>query len=127
MVSVTLSLLTLCISFTLFHRQWTRLSAHPQRFFRGTSGHFQIVEDSRPTSSDTSFLYSSVTEFKALQALAKEALHRPGLNVPLNPTETINVTNNPTDNISTVSTPVTNVPQRAYPLISALIYSAPSN
>ena len=85
------------------------------------------MEDCQPTASDTSFLYLSVTEFKALQALAKEALHRPSLNVPLNPTETINITNNPTDNIHTVSTPVTNVPQRVYPLISAPIYTAPSN
>ena len=128
LISVTLSLLTFCISFTLFRRQWTRLFAHPQRFFRGTSGRFlHIVEDSQPTASDTSFLYLSVTEFKALQALAREALHRTSLNVPLTPTETINITNNPTNNTPIVSAPVTNVPQRAYPLISAPIYSAPSN
>ena len=127
LISVTLSLLTFCISFTFFRRQWTRLFAHPQRFFRGTSGRFlHIVEDSQPTASDTSFLYLSVTEFKTLQALAKEALHRLSLNDPLTPTETINITNNPTDNTPTVSAPITNVPQRAYPLISAPIYSAPS-
>ena len=128
LISVTLSLLTFCISFTLFHRQWTRLFAHPQRFFRGTSGRFlHIVEDSQSTDSDTSFLYLSVTKFKALQALAKEALHRPSLNVPLTPTETINITNSPTNDLPTVSAPVTNVPQRAYPLISAPVYSATSN
>ena len=128
MVSVTLSLVTFSISFTLFRREWTRLFAHRQRFFRGTSRRFlHIVENSQPTASDTSFLYLSVTEFKALQAPAKEALHRLSLNVPLNLTETINTTANPTDNIPTVSNPVTNVPQRAYPLISAPIYSAPSN
>ena len=103
LISVTLSLLTFCISFTLFRRQWTRLFAHPQRFFRGTSGRFlHIVEDSQPTASDTSFLYLSVTEFKALQVLAREALHRPSLNVPLTPTETINITNNPTNDLPTV-------------------------
>ena len=128
LISVTLSLLTFCISFTLFRRQWTRLFAHPQRFFRGTSGRFlHIVKDSQSTASDTSFLYLSVTEFTALQALAKEALHRPSLNAPLTPTETINITNNPTNNTPIVSASITNVPQRAYPLISAPIYSAPSN
>ena len=117
-VSITISLLTFSINFTLFRRQWTRLFAHPQRFFRGTSGRFfHIVEDSQPPASDTSFLHLSVNEFKALQALAKEALHRPSLNVPLNPTEIINITNNPTNDIHTASTPVTNAPQRAYPLI----------
>ena len=46
-LSVALSLLTSCISFTLFCRQWTRLFAHPQHFFRGTSGRFlHIVEHS---------------------------------------------------------------------------------
>ena len=85
------------------------------------------MEDSQPTASDTSFLYLSLTEFKALQALAKEAPHRPSLNVPLTPTETINITNNPTNDLPTVSAPVANVPQRAYPLLSAPIYSAPSN
>ena len=128
LISVTLSLLTFCISFTLFRRQWTRLLTHPQRFFRGTSGRFlHIVDDSQLTASDTSFLYLSVTEFEAVQALAKEALHRPSPNVPLTPTETINITNNPTINTPTVSAPITNVPQRAYPLISAPIYSALSN
>ena len=128
MVSVTSSLLTFCISFTLFLRQRTLLFAHPQRFFHGTSGRFlHIVEDSQPTASDTSSLWLSVTEFKALQALAKKALHRPGQNVPLNPTGTIKITNSPTDNIPTDLTSVTDVPLRAYPLISAPIYSAPSN
>ena len=85
------------------------------------------MEDSQPTASDTVLLYLSVTEFKALQAPAKEALHCPSLNVPLTPTETINITNNPTNNTPTVSARNTNVPQRAYPLVSAPIYSAPSN
>ena len=120
MASVPLSLITFCISFTLFRRQWTRLFAHPQRFFRGTSGRFlHIWENSQPTVSDTSFLYLSVTDFKALQALAREPLHRPSLNVPLTPTETINVTINPTNNTPTVLAPNTDVPQRAYRLISA--------
>ena len=111
LVSVTLSLLTFCVSFNLFRRQWTRLFAHPQRFFRGTSDRFlHIVEDSQPTASDTSFLYLSVTEFKVLQALAKEALHRPSLSVPLTPTETINITNNPFNNTLTVSAHITNAP-----------------
>ena len=102
--------------------------SHPQRFFRGTSCRFlHIVEDSQPTASDTSFLYLSVTEFKALQALSKESLHRPNLKVLLTPTEALDITKNPTNNTPTVSAPITNVPQRAYPLISTPIYSAPSN
>ena len=131
MVSVMLSPLTFRFSFTIFRRQWTRLFAHPQRFFRGKFGRFlHIVEDSQPTASDTSFLYLSVTEFMASQALAKEALHRLNLNVPLTPTETNNITKKPTKNLpttSTVSTTAANVPQRAYPLISAPIYTAPTN
>ena len=116
MVSVTLSLLTFFISFTHFRRQGRRLFAHPQLFFSGTSGRFlHIVEDSQPTASDTSFLYLSVTEFMALEVLAKEALHRPSLNVPLTPTKIINITNYPTKNLpttSSVSTPTAYVPQR---------------
>ena len=122
LISVTLSLLTFCFIFTLYPRQWTRLFAHPLRFFRGTSGRFlHIVEHSQATDSDTSFLYLSVTEFKALPALAKKTLHRPSLNVPLPPTETINITKNPTNDTPTVSAPITNVPQRAYHLVSAPI------
>ena len=127
MVSVTLSLLTFCISFTLSLRHWTRLFAHPQRFFRGTAGRLlHIVEQFQATASDTSFLCLSVPEFKASQALAKEAFRRPSLNVPLNLTAIIKITNNSTNDISTVLTPVTSVPQRAYPLIGFPIYSASS-
>ena len=62
LLSITVSLLTFCVSFTLFRRQWRRLFSHPQQFFRGTSGRFlRIVENSSPISAiDSSFLYLSV-------------------------------------------------------------------
>ena len=76
LLSITVSLLTFCVSFTLFRRQWRRLFSHLQQFFRGTSGRFlHIVDNSSPTSADdSSFLYLSVAEFKALQELAQETL-----------------------------------------------------
>ena len=79
LLSVTVSLLTFCVSFTLFRRQWRRLFSHPQQFFRGTSGRFlHIVDHSSPTTADdSSFLYLSVAEFNALQELAQETLRRP--------------------------------------------------
>ena len=129
MVSITLSLPTFCINFTILRRKWRRLFAHPQRFFRGISDRFLQTEDFQPTASHESFLYLSVTEFKALQALAKEDSHRPTLNTPLNPHETINIITKPTNNLpahSFVSTHAPNFPQRFYSKISAPTYSAPS-
>ena len=62
LLSFTVSLLTFCVSFTLFHRQWRRLFSHPQQFFRGTSGRFLHIVDnsSPPIVDDSSFLYLSV-------------------------------------------------------------------
>ena len=79
LLSITVSLLTFCVSFTLFRRQWRRLFSHPQQFFRGTSGRFlHIVDNSAPTTADdSSFLHLSVAEFNALQELAQETLRRP--------------------------------------------------
>ena len=76
LLSITVSLLTFCVSFTLFRRQWRRLFSHPQQFFPGTSGRFlHIIDHSSPTSADdSSFLYFSVSEFNAVQELAQEAL-----------------------------------------------------
>ena len=56
--SITVSLLTFYVSFTLFRRQWRRLLSHPQQFFRVTTGRFlHIVDNSSPTSAvDSSFL-----------------------------------------------------------------------
>ena len=74
LLSIIVSLLTFCVSFTFFRRQWRCLFSHPQQFLRGTSGRFRhIVGDSPPTTADdSSFLYLSVAEFKALQQLAQE-------------------------------------------------------
>ena len=94
LLSITVSLLTFCVSFTLFHRQWRRLFSHPQQFFRGTSGRFlHIVDNSYPTTADDSpFLYLSVAKFSALQELAQETLRRPTFTT--NPT-TYSITNRP--------------------------------
>ena len=74
LLSITVSLLTFCVSFTLFRRQWRRLFSHHQQFFRGTSGRFlHIVDNSSTTTAvDSSFLYLSVAEFNALQELAQK-------------------------------------------------------
>ena len=73
LLSITVSLLTFCVSFTLFRGQWRRLFSHPQDFFQGTSGRYlHIVDNSVPTTADdSSFLYLSVAEFNALQELAQ--------------------------------------------------------
>ena len=61
LLSITVSLLTFCVSFTLFRRQWRRLFFHPQQFFRGTSGRFlHIVDHSSPTTADDSSFYISL-------------------------------------------------------------------
>ena len=93
LLSITVSLPTFCVSFTLLRRQ-CRLFSHPQQFFRGTSGRFlHIVDNSSPTSAaDSSFSYLSVAEFKALQELAQETLRRPTFTT--NPT-TYSITNPP--------------------------------
>ena len=107
--SITLSLLTFTISFTLFRRHWKRLFLHPQRFFASSQGRFiQIMdgtEDSPQIEDNSPFLYLTKHEFLALQGLAKETLQ---LHSPSNYTA---------DPISP------NVPPRAYPDISAPHYS----
>ena len=80
LTSITISLLTFSVSFTLFRRQWHRLFSHPHQFFRDTHGRFlHIVGDSdqQPNETDSSFLYLSVSEFQALRELAKKpcAIH----------------------------------------------------
>ena len=94
LLSITVSLLTFCVSFTLFRRQWRRLFSHPQQFFRGTSGRFLHIVDnsSPPNADDSSFLYLSVAEFKALQELAQETQRRPTFTT--NPTN-YSTTNSP--------------------------------
>ena len=107
--SITLSLLTFTISFTLFCRRWKRLFRHPQRFLASSQGRFiQIMdgnEDLPQIEDNSPFLYLTKAEFLALQGLAKETLqlHSPS-----------NYTANPTP---------PNVPLRAYPDISAPHYS----
>ena len=96
-----------CVSFTLFRRQWRRLFSHPQQFFRGTSGRFLHIVDSSPptTADDTSFLYLSVAEFKALQELAQETLRRPTFTT--NPTN-YSITNPPPQPIMAFDTTSSN-------------------
>ena len=119
LASVTVSLLTFCVSFALFRRQWRRLYPHPQQFFRGTSGRFHhIVEDSSPTTAeDSSFMYLSVAEFHALQELAQETLRQPAFN---NSPTTFSTTNPPPHPVVASDTTSIN-PNRVYPIVTAPI------
>ena len=119
LLSITVSLLTFCVSFTLFRRQLRRLFSHPQRFFRGTSGRFfHIVDNSCPTSAvDSSFLYLSVAEFNALQDLAQETLRRPTFTT--NPITYS--TNNPPPHPVVVSDTTSANLNRVYPIVTAPI------
>ena len=125
LLSITVSLLTFCLSFTLFRRQGRRLFSHPQQFFRGTSGRFlHIVDNSSPTSAvDSSFLYLSVAEFNALQELAQETLRRPTF--PTNPTTYS--TTNPTPHPVVASDTTSTNPNRVYPIVTAPIYRETSS
>ena len=125
LLSITVSLLTLCVSFTLFRRMWRRLFSHPQQFFRGTSGRFlRIVDNSSPTTADdSSFLYLSVAEFNALQELAQETLRRPTFTT--NPT-TYSTTNPPPHPV--VASDITSAnPNRVYPIVTAPFYQETSS
>ena len=65
------------MSFTLFRRHWQQLFTNPQRFFRTTSGRFIIIVDSLTPeydSTDSSFLYLTDPEFRALILLARETI-----------------------------------------------------
>ena len=58
LVWITKSLLTICISFTLFPRQWRRLFANPQVVLHRKPACFlHRLDDSQPVASDTSFLH----------------------------------------------------------------------
>ena len=107
--SITLSLLTFTISFTLFRRHWKRMFLHPQRFFASSQGRFIHIldgdEDPASIEENSPFLHLTKHEFSALQGLAKETAQ-------LNSHS--NYTANPTP---------PNVPPRAYPDISAPHYS----
>ena len=120
LLSITVSLLTFCGSFTLFRRQWRRLFSHPQQFFRRTSGRFRhIVDNSSPTFAvDSSFLYLSVAEFNDLQELAQETLRRPTF--PSNPT-TYSITNPPPYTVVASDSTSAN-PNRVYPIVTAPVY-----
>ena len=125
LLPITVSLLTLCVSFTLFRRQWRRLFSHPQQFFRGTSGRFlHIVDKMSPTSAhDSSFLYFSVAEFNALQEFAQETLRRPTFNNNLTTYSVINPPPHPVVASDTTSAK----PNRVYPIVTAPIYQDTSS
>ena len=107
--SITLSLLTFTISFTLFRRHWKRLFLHPQRFFFSSQGRLiQIMdgkEDSPQIEDKSPFLFLTKHEFLALQGLAKDTLHQ----------------NSPSNHTAHPTPP--DVPLRAYSDISAPHYS----
>ena len=79
LLSMTISLISFSISFTLFRRQKKQFITHPQRFFRGTHGRFlHIVNElaAEDTQATTAFLYLTEDEFSALTENAKEVLAR---------------------------------------------------
>ena len=109
-VSITISLLTFTISFTLFRRQWKRLFLHPHKFFKSSKGQLLHVMDDNntPAAPDdtTAFLQLSMQEFNALKVLANEILKQPP---PL--TNAYTACNNP------------QVPSHVYPDITAPLYA----
>ena len=125
LMSVAVSLLTVCASLTLFRRQWRRLFSNPQQFFQGASGCLlHIVDNSLPTTAaDSSFLYLSVAEFNALQKLAQETLRRPAFNT--NPT-TYSTTNPPPHPVVASDLTSTN-PNRLEPIVIYPIYQETSS
>ena len=76
--SITLSLLTFTISFTLFRRHWKCLFLHPQPIFASSQGRFNHIpdgnEDPASIEDNSHFLHLTKHEFLALQGLAKETL-----------------------------------------------------
>ena len=124
LLSITVSLLTFSVSFTLFRRQRRRLFSHPQQFFRGTSGRLlHIVDNSSPTTADdSSFSYLSVAEFKSLQGLAQETLRRPAFNNNRSTYSTTNPSPHPV-----IAPDMTSAnPNRVYPIVTAPIYQGTS-
>ena len=125
LLSITVSLLTICVSCTLFRRRWRRLFSHPQQFFRGTPGRFfHIVDNSSPTSAlHSSFLYLSDVEFNAQHEFAQETLRRPTFTT--NPT-TYSTTNPPPYPVVASDMTSTN-PNRVYPIATAPLYRETSS
>ena len=80
-VSITLSLLTFTISFTLFRCQWKRHFLHPHKFFKSSKGRLlhDMDDNKTPPAPDdtTAFLQLSLQEFNALKVLANETLNQP--------------------------------------------------
>ena len=75
--SMTISLISFTVSFTLFRRQWKQFITNLQRFFCGTRGQFlHIVHELAADEATTSFLYLTEDEFSALSDIAKEVLAR---------------------------------------------------
>ena len=125
LLSFTISLLTFCVSFTLFSRQWRHLFSQPQQFFRGTSARFlHIIDYSYPSSAaDSSLLYFSIAEFKTLQELAQETLRRSTFNT--NPTTT-STTNPPPHPVVASDRNSTNA-NRVCPIVTAPFYQETSS
>ena len=85
---------------------------------------FHIVDNSSPTTADeSSFLYFSVAEFKALQDLAQEILRRLAFN---NIPTTYFTTNPPPQPVVASDTTSAN-PNRVYPIVTAPIYQETSS
>ena len=79
LLSMTVSLISFSISFTLFRCQWKQIITHPLRFFRSTHGRFlhtanQLAADD--AQALTAFLYLTEDNFSALSEITKKVLAR---------------------------------------------------
>ena len=84
---MSISLISLSISFTFFRRQWKQFITHPQRFFRGTHGRFLQIVDNRvadDTQAITAFFIYPKRSFQRFPKLPKKYSHATNLRfVPL--------------------------------------------
>ena len=78
-LSMTISLISISICFTLFKSQWKQFNTQPQHFFHGTHGRFLHIID-EPVGDDmeaiTAFLYLLKDDFSALSEVVKEVIAR---------------------------------------------------
>ena len=78
--SMTISLISFTVSFTLFRRQGKHIINHPQRFFRGTPGRFlHIVHElaADDTRATTAFLYLTEDKFSAMSEICHRSTRTP--------------------------------------------------
>ena len=78
-LSMTISLFSFSISFTLFRLQWQCFFKHPKWFFRGTHGRFlHVLPNLNDNDNDVTTVFLELTDAELLAAkgLAREVLAR---------------------------------------------------